>query len=66
MLSKGIKEKSNAEKEMEPPNKKAKTIYKRCAECTIKKDRKTNYFCEKCPKSIFMEHMISVCRKCHN
>lgn len=64
MLPKSIKEKLNAEKEMEPPNKKAKTIYKRCADCTIKKDRKTKYICEKCQKSICMEHMVSVCRKC--
>lgn len=66
MLPKSIKEKLNPEKEMEPPNKKAKTVYKRCAECPNKKDRKTRYTCEKCQKHICMEHMASVCRKCTN
>lgn len=66
MLPRNLKEKLASSGDIAPPAKKAKGIYKRCAECPNKKDRKTKYVCEKCDKNICMEHMACICRKCAN
>ena len=48
MLPQNLKVKLVNDKDSEPSAKKAKLIYKRCAECGPKKDRKTKYICENC------------------
>lgn len=48
----------------EPPIKKPKMSYKRCAECPTNKDRKTRFICRSCNKSICMEHMTTFCEHC--
>ncbi|GBM56190.1 hypothetical protein AVEN_35175-1 [Araneus ventricosus] len=63
--SKKYKRKIETRKRNGTPNKKAKTLYKRCGECP-NKDNKTQYTCEKYQKYRCMEHMASVCRKYTN
>ena len=51
----------------EPEAKKPKVIYKRCADCPSKKDRKAKYCSLKCKKRkiyISMEYVSPICKSC--
>lgn len=48
----------------EPPAKKLKTNYKRCAFCPCNKDRKSRFVCQKCDKSLCIEHQYVICHQC--
>nr|XP_015905033.2 uncharacterized protein LOC107437514 [Parasteatoda tepidariorum] len=48
----------------EPPAKKIKETYKRCAFCPCNKDRKSRFICQKCEKSLCVEHQYVICQNC--